>query len=61
MLSLQLFNYVLYFPQVKEHGQSNDAKAKARGFHDRMTTRVVVEFGHFLWDVGADLQNRSLT
>ena len=45
--------------QVKEDGQSVDAKARARGFHEKLTTRVFVEFGNFMWDVVINLASLS--
>lgn len=44
---------------MKENGQSVDAKAKARGFHTKLTTRSTVEFGHFLWDLVISLSKLS--
>ena len=46
--------------QVKLHGQSQDAKAKARGFHEKCVNRSMVEFGHFLWDLVISLSRLSL-
>ena len=46
--------------QVKLNGQSVDAKAKARGFHDKLTDKVTVEFGHFMWDIVICLARLSL-
>ena len=46
--------------QVKENGQSSDAKAKAKGFYTTMTVKYFVEFGHFLWDIVISLSRLSL-
>ena len=57
---LNNYCYTLCFFQVKEEGQSVDAKARAKGYHNKLTSRTVVEFGHFLWDVVISLSRLSL-
>lgn len=51
---------VLHLSQVKLDGQSEDAKAKASGFHEKLTLKSTVEFGHFLWDILITLARLSL-
>lgn len=56
-----LFLYlIILLSQVKDFGQSATAKAKASGFYKKLTSRSMVEFGHFLWDVIIVLSKLSL-
>ena len=46
---------------MKDFGQSGTAKAKASGLYNKLTSRTVVEFGHFLWDIVITLSELSLS
>lgn len=54
------FNSFQFASQVKENGQSTDAKARARGFHDKLMSKKTVYFGHFLWDTLITLARLSV-
>ena len=49
------------FSQVKEHGHSQKMKTKASGLLKKLTSRRMVEFGHFLWDVVITMSQLSLS
>ena len=61
MIIFNLEDGSLFFLQIKLNGQSKDAIGKASGFHQRLTGRGFVVFGHFVWDVVVQLAKLSLS
>ena len=47
--------------QAKQNGQLKDAIGKTSGFHQKLTSRSFVVFGHLMWDIVIQLSKLSLS